>query len=67
MSLLPSTRIVRAFANVPVEAFRLIVDRETRTADDGLAVPLAGMMLRPRKSSPSSCGKSVSSRWTWVR
>jgi hypothetical protein len=27
---------------VPVEAFRLIVDRETRTADDGLAVPLAG-------------------------
>jgi predicted dinucleotide-binding enzyme len=42
MSLLPSTRIVRAFASVPVEAFTLIVDRETRTADDGLAVPLAG-------------------------
>ena len=42
MSLLPSTRIVRACASVPVEAFRLIVDRETRTADDGLAVPLAG-------------------------
>ena len=42
MSLLPSTRIVRAFASVPVEAFTLIVDRETRTANDGLAVPLAG-------------------------
>jgi predicted dinucleotide-binding enzyme len=42
MSLLPSTRIVRAFASVPLEAFTLIVDRETRTADDGLAVPLAG-------------------------
>jgi predicted dinucleotide-binding enzyme len=42
MSLLSSTRIVRAFASVPVEAFTLIVDRETRTADDGLAVPLAG-------------------------
>lgn len=41
-SLLPSTRIVRALASVPVEAFTLIVDRETRTADDGLAVPLAG-------------------------
>jgi predicted dinucleotide-binding enzyme len=42
MSLLPSTRIVRAFASVPVEAFTLIVDGETRTADDGLAVPLTG-------------------------
>jgi predicted dinucleotide-binding enzyme len=42
ISLLPSTRIVRAFASVPVEAFTLIVDRETRTPDDGLAVPLAG-------------------------
>jgi predicted dinucleotide-binding enzyme len=42
MSLLPSTRIVRAFASVPVEAFTLIVDRETRTAVHGLAVPLAG-------------------------
>jgi predicted dinucleotide-binding enzyme len=42
MSLLPSTRIVRAFASVPVEAFTLIADRETRTAHDGLAVPLAG-------------------------
>jgi 8-hydroxy-5-deazaflavin:NADPH oxidoreductase len=41
-SLLSSTRIVRAFASVPVEAFTLIVDRETQTADDGLAVPLAG-------------------------
>jgi predicted dinucleotide-binding enzyme len=42
MSLLPSTRIVRAFASVPVEAFALIADRETPTADDELAVPLAG-------------------------
>jgi 8-hydroxy-5-deazaflavin:NADPH oxidoreductase len=42
VSLLPSTRIVRAFASVPVDAFTSIVDRETRTADDELAVPLAG-------------------------
>jgi predicted dinucleotide-binding enzyme len=42
MSLLPSTRIVRAFASVPVEAFTLIADRETRAEDDELAVPLAG-------------------------
>lgn len=42
MSLLPSTRIVRAFASVPVEAFTLIVDRQPPTAGDGLAVPLAG-------------------------
>ena len=41
-SHLPSTRIVRAFASVPVEAFALIVDREPPTAGDGLAVPLAG-------------------------
>jgi predicted dinucleotide-binding enzyme len=42
MSLLPSTRIVRAFASVPAEAFALIVDRETLTARNGLAVPLVG-------------------------
>jgi 8-hydroxy-5-deazaflavin:NADPH oxidoreductase len=42
MSLLPSTRIVRAFASVPVEAFELIVDRQPPTAGGGLAVPLAG-------------------------
>ena len=42
MSLLPSTRIVRAFASVPVEAFASVADGETRTADDRLAVPLAG-------------------------
>jgi predicted dinucleotide-binding enzyme len=42
MSLLPSTRIVRAFASVPVEAFTMIVDRQPPTAGDGLAVPLAG-------------------------
>lgn len=42
MSLLPSTRIVRALASVPVEAFTLMVDRQPPTAGDGLAVPLAG-------------------------
>jgi predicted dinucleotide-binding enzyme len=42
MSLLPSTRIVRAFASVPAEAFASIVERKARTPDDGLAVPLAG-------------------------
>jgi len=53
MSLLPSTRIVRAFASVPLEAFRLIVDRETRTADDRLAVPLPSIeRSRPRRGSP---------------
>jgi hypothetical protein len=53
MSLLPSTRIVRAFASVPVEALRLIVDRETRTADDRLAVPLPSIeRSRPRRGSP---------------
>jgi predicted dinucleotide-binding enzyme len=42
MSLLPSTRIVRAFASVPAEAFVAIVGREPGTASDELAVPLAG-------------------------
>ena len=42
MSLLPSTRIVRAFASVPVEAFTSIADRETQLAEDELAVPFAG-------------------------
>jgi 8-hydroxy-5-deazaflavin:NADPH oxidoreductase len=42
MSLLPSTRIVRALASVPVEAFTLLVERQPPTAGDGLAVPLAG-------------------------
>jgi 8-hydroxy-5-deazaflavin:NADPH oxidoreductase len=42
ISLLPSTRIVRALASVPVDAFTSIVDRQPPTAGDGLAVPLAG-------------------------
>ena len=42
MALLPNSRIVRALASVPVEAFTLIVDRQPPTAGDELAVPLAG-------------------------
>lgn len=42
MGLLPSTRIVRAFASVPAEAFTVIADRAVRAVDEELAVPLAG-------------------------
>ncbi len=42
MALLPSTRIVRAFASVPVEAFTRIADRASTDEPIELAVPLAG-------------------------
>jgi predicted dinucleotide-binding enzyme len=42
MALLPSARIVRAFASVPAEAFSSIVDREATHTESELAVPLAG-------------------------
>jgi hypothetical protein len=66
MSLLPSTRIVRAFASVPVEAFTAIVDREPGTASDELAVPLAGddaeakgLALRGRKRTACRLRQAV--------
>jgi predicted dinucleotide-binding enzyme len=42
MALLPSSRIVRAFASVPPEAFVAIVDQSTPRERSDLAVPLAG-------------------------
>ena len=42
LALLPSVRVVRAFASVPAEAFTAIADRAPTPADVELAVPLAG-------------------------
>jgi len=42
ISLLPSLRVVRAFASVPVEAFMVIVDQTSAPRPFELAVPMAG-------------------------
>jgi hypothetical protein len=42
LGLIPTTRVVRAFASVPAEAFVALLDRSNAAGLDGLAVPLAG-------------------------
>jgi predicted dinucleotide-binding enzyme len=42
MALLPSTRVVRAFASVPAEAFMAVAGRTVEDEPIELAVPLAG-------------------------